>query len=135
MGSSVFFEGMQDYEKKDNDFLAIMDTFFPGKTMMRVKIGDDDIFMFRNGLSKEDYIKDTLDANVPMRVGKFLIPEFAEFIDFGIEELKQFEPLIKKLDDKHKYEEIIYNAYLENGKFELTEEQRKEAYKEYKKAR
>jgi hypothetical protein len=39
------------------------------------------------------------------------------------------------MDEKHSYEKIIYNAYLENGAFFITKKQLNEAYEEYKKYR
>jgi hypothetical protein len=68
-------------------------------------------------------------------VGKFLIPEFCKEIGFTIKDLPKLKPLIDKLDEKHKYEEIIYNAYLENGDFILTPDQRDLAYASYKETR
>ena len=53
----------------------------------------------------------------------------------SIDDLKRLKPIIAKLDDKHKYEEVIYNAYLENNDFVLTDEQRQEAYRVYNKYR
>jgi hypothetical protein len=50
-----------------------------------------------------------------------LIPEFNEFIDFTIEDLPKIKPQIDKLDDKHLYERYIYDYYLQNGTFILTE--------------
>ena len=70
-----------------------------------------------------------------MIVGKFLIPEFCEEIGMTIEDLPKLRPLIEKLDDGHKYEEIIFNSYIENGAFILTDEQRLKAYNSYKESR
>jgi hypothetical protein len=38
-----------------------------------------------------------------------------------IADLKQLQPLIDALDQKHQYEAIIYNSYLKNKAFVLTE--------------
>lgn len=70
-----------------------------------------------------------------MRVGKFLVPEFCEYIGFTIDDLKLFEDLFDKLDDKHKYEKCIYDSYMKNKCFNLTEEQKNECYEIYKKYR
>lgn len=37
----------------------------------------------------------------------------------------------RRLDERHRYEKTIYNAYIENGSFYLTDEQRRKAYDEY----
>lgn len=135
IGSAVFFNKLPGYETVDNDWLAIMDSFIPGKIMMNVKLYNDDIFFYRNNLSKYDFIEDTFKSNVPMRVGKFLVPEFAKYIEFTIDDLKKFNDIFNQLDDKHKYEKIIYESYIENNDFILTDEQLNKAYDEYKKYR
>jgi hypothetical protein len=56
-----------------------------------------------------------------MVIGKFLIPEFNELINFTIDDLPRLEPLLNRLDDKHKYEKIIYDSYIENNAFVLTD--------------
>ena len=134
MGSSVFFKGIRGYKSKDKDVLAIMDTFIPNKNSLNMKIKDEDVFLYRN-MSKHGFIQDALTSGVPMRAGKFLVPEFAEYIHLELEDLKSLEPLFEQMDDAHKYEKIIYDAYMENGSFTLTDEQKKAAYEEYKKLR
>ena len=86
-------------------------------------------------MSPEEFISYALNKGPTMQIGKFLIPEFNNEIGFTIEHLKQLVPLIEKLDDKHKYEKIIFDSYIENNSFTLTEEQRLKAYEEYKKYR
>ena len=81
------------------------------------------------------FIDTTLRRNIPMEIGKFLVPEFNKEIGFTIEHLKQLEPLVNKLNDDHKYEKIIYDAYLSNNDFYLTDEQLQDAYNEYLKYR
>ena len=46
--------------------------------------------------------------------------------------LKLFQQQADNLDDKHKYEKVIYDSYIENGEFKLTDEQLQKAYLEYK---
>ncbi len=70
-----------------------------------------------------------------MQLGKFLVPGFVQEIGFTIEHLKALKPLAEKLDERHRYEKVIYDSYIENGSFELTEEQRSKAYEQYKLAR
>lgn len=67
-----------------------------------------------------------------MQLGKFLIPTFIEAIGFTIEDLKKLQPLADNLDDKHKYEKVIYDSYIQNNDFTLTDEQLQKAYLEYK---
>lgn len=137
IGSPIFFNKFDDYKIKDIDELAILDKFnFSDKTnIMHVKLpGNKDVLLCRN-MSKEEFINDTLNCNTPMRVGKFLVLEFVEYLNFTIEDLKILEPMFYKLDDKHKYEQVIYESYIKNNAFKLTDEQLEEAYKVYKKYR
>jgi hypothetical protein len=43
--------------------------------------------------------------------------------------------MIDNLDIKHLYEKVIYNSYIENKSFVLTDEQRDKAYLLYKQGR
>ena len=136
IGSSVFFSGYDDYKSKDVDVIAIMDTFFPGINSMNMRFRDtnEDVFLYRN-LNKDEFIDDALTSGVPMRAGKFLVPEFVEYIGFTIDDLKVLKPMFEQMDDKHKYETVIYDSYIENKSFTLTDSQRDRAYEEYKKTR
>lgn len=136
IGSSIFFSEYSDYKIKDIDWVAIFDIFpFENKKMMKVKIGNDDIFMYKPNISKQDFIDELYSTNVIMKVGKFLSSEFCKHFNITIEDLKSLEQFFDKLDDKHKYEKLIYKAYIENNDFVLTQEQRDKAYQEYKKYR
>ena len=135
IGSSYFFNEYPDYVSKDIDELCIMNTFPNIKTnVLNMKIKGKDVFFYRN-MDKGRFIKEVEDTKVYMKLGKFLIPEFAEYINFTIDDLKQLEGLFNNLDEKHKYEKVIFDSYIENGDFTLTDEQRLAAYNEYKRER
>ena len=122
IGSSIFFDSYSDYTQKDIDILAITDLPLFGKPMMNMKLKDKDIFF----MCIEDnsvMLDKTLKSGVNMRAGKFLSPEFAEYIGLTIEELKKL---------KHMYEKVIFDSYIKNNGFFLTNEQRLMAYEEYK---
>lgn len=136
MGSSYFFSKYDDYNSKDVDEICIMDTFIPNaKTnVLNMNANGKDVFFYRN-MRKEEFIEEVEVTGVYMKVGKFLIPEFSRFIGFGIGDLRKIRHLFDLVDDKHSYEQIIADAYLENNDFFLTEEQRQRAYDEYKRKR
>ncbi len=134
IGSQYFFSCYNDFESKDidelqiieaNEFSQVRQITGKGRCLFQVKKHD----------SKEDYIDWALQSQIGMVVGKFLVPEFCAAIGLTIEDLSRLKVLIDKLDDKHKYEEIIYNSYIENGSFTLTPDQRDRAYKSYKESR
>ena len=86
-------------------------------------------------MTKEQLLELHKGCKLGMCLGKFLIPEFNEKFGITVEDLKELSSLLDHLDDKHLYEKIIYDAYLENNDFSLTDEQRQNAYNEYKKHR
>ena len=134
MGSQYFFSCCDDFKSKDIDEIQIIETNEFSQVRQITGQGKC-LFQLKKHSSKEEYIDWALKSNIGMVVGKFLIPEFCEAIGFTIEDLPRVSELIDKLDDKHKYEKIIYNSYIKNGSFTLTDEQRERAYKSYKESR
>ena len=134
IGSQYFFNCYSDFNGTDIDELELIET--SDFAHMRQLTGQGRcLFQMRIQPSKEEYIKWAQQSPLGMVVGKFLIPEFCEAINFTIKDLPRLGVCIARLDDEHKYEEIIYNSYLENGSFILTDEQRDRAYKSYKETR
>ena len=76
-----------------------------------------------------------LNNESAMQVSKFLVSEVINYLVMSFNDIKRLAPAFDKLDNKHKYEKIIFDAYLENGKMELTNEQGLKAFECYKKAR
>jgi hypothetical protein len=134
MGSRYFFSCYDDFDSTDIDEIEIVETD-AFRSIRHLSGQGKCLFQLRKQESKEDYINYALHSNLGMVVGKFLIPEFCEEIGFTIEDLPKVQPLIEKLDRNHKYEEIIFNSYIENGSFFLTDEQRERAYKSYREGR
>ena len=133
IGSQVFFSGYPDYVSHDKDYVEFQDnpTFY--KTFANAKEKYNDIFYYRS-MSKKEFIDCELKhcINTPMAAGKFLSPELAEYMNITIDDLKLFQSAFDNIDERHTYEKVIYNAYIENNAFILTDEQRNEAYKLYK---
>lgn len=135
IGSWVFFKNMPNYVSKDVDEMVIQDKWLPkGINVLNFKKDKKDVFLW-SPLTKEQFIEDTLNCKVPMRVGKFIVPEFCEYIGFEIKDYELLKPIFDKLDDKHKYEKVIMESYIENNSFTLTEDQLNKAYEVYKQAR
>ena len=137
IGSRAFFEGIDGFESKDTDELWLLTEPLFGKNesfiFKNMKEGKDIILY--PPFSKEEIIEYDLKSNDKIKFGKYLVPKFAEYIGLSIKDLKKVSKLMIKLDAKHVYQKIIYNAYISNGNFTLTDEQRQKAYEEYKKAR
>lgn len=131
VGSQVFFSNMPDYSSKDKDILHIIDYPIFGKSIQVMRKDNKDEFLMYN-FGKDKLIELISD---PIQVGKFLVPEFAEYIGLHIQDLQKLKPILDKIDDKHSYQKLIYKYYLINNDFVLTEEQLNEAYKIYKQYR
>lgn len=134
VGSNVFFKDIEGFTSKDIDILEFVDNPTDFKNVRQFKFPHKCVFQWRK-MPIDELIDITLFRNFPMEIGKFLVPEFIKEFKLSIDDLKRLEPIIAKLDDKHKYEEVIYNAYLENNDFVLTDEQIQEAYRVYNKYR
>ncbi len=134
VGSRAFFSGMGGFNSKDRDYLILTDN--PnGYTWRREQS--------MRGVCTFEYKRDTpaamvaktLEAGDPLLIGKFLVPAVADAIGATVEDILPLENLLPKLDAKHQYEAIIFNAIKNNGTFTLTDEQLQDAYKAYLDAR
>lgn len=134
VGSNAFFKSIKGFISKDVDVLELIDNPKHFKDYAYIQFPKKCVFQYRK-MNLDEWIDYTLKVNCPMDVGKFLVPEFAKEIGLTIYDLSKFEILIGNLDDKHLYEKIIYNSYLQNNDFTLTEDQLNLAYNEYKKYR
>ena len=135
IGSAPFFECYEDFTPTDTDWLCLVDGEKFKTHAFRAKIGNDDIILYNEIFTKEDFINEALEVGVPFKIGKFLVPEFIEAFGVTAEDLEILRPLIERLDDAHAYEKIIFDAYVANGCFVLTDEQRRRAYHSYKAVR
>lgn len=134
IGSTYFFKDMEGFSSKDLDTLELVENPKYFKQSYQLSGHGRCIFKWKK-MSPEEFIQISLSRNCPMEIGKFLVKEFCDEIGFTIDDLKKLKPLRDSLDDKHKYEGIIFDAYIENQGFSLTEEQLLNAYEEYKKYR
>lgn len=134
IGSKYFFKGIDGFSPKDTDWLILIDKPVGFTDVRRTSIKGTCLFEWRK-MSAGQFLAKTLGGNLPMAAGKFLVPEVCAEIGFTLEHLKKLEPVFNKMDEKHKYEKVIFQAYIDNGKMELTQEQRMKAYEAYKEAR
>lgn len=137
VGSKYFFGNYPDYQSKDTDMLIIEgrpNPQFPYKHMMIIRGQGKDMFFYRKKTADE-FVDYTLELNVPMSIGKFLIKEFCEDFGITIDHLKRLKDLVDRMDEKHLYVQYIYNVIVENERWDLTDEERDEAYKLYQEAK
>lgn len=133
MGSTYFFQKYIDFSSHDVDYVEIVkDADFLKKRCIRGQ-GLDLIQIAWK--PTKILLQNDMDENLPMAVGKWLVPEFCGDIGFEFADLPKLKPMIDALDEKHLYEKTIYESYLKNGDFTLTEPQRLKAYNEYRESR
>lgn len=132
VGSNAFFKGFfEDFVSKDVDTIVLEDEPKGYENVRQFHFKDRCIFQWRR-MDKDEFINLSLDRCLGMELGKFLIPEFAKELKMDINDLERLRPLADKLDDRHLYEKLIYESYIKNGCWLLTDEQRAEAYRIYK---
>jgi len=131
VGSSAFFGLYEDFVPSDIDKIEFVDNPQGFDMHCQIRLRGNCIFQWKDCKARElvDYHKTLKDG---MLIGKFLVPEVAEYICLTIDQLRELQPLVDNLDDRHKYEKVIYDAYISNDGFYLTDEQRAEAYNIYK---
>jgi hypothetical protein len=134
IGSSAFFSGVEGYNGKNSDTLLIEKDPVGFKTW-RESSGQSVVIAEWKEMGKDEFIEATLSFGKPELAGKFLIPEFAEWFQMAIDDLKKLDNLFSKMEGKQAYLKKIYEYYIENGKFELSEEQKKDAYSVYEEHR
>ena len=138
VGSYPFFHTYPDYNSHDLDTIVFEQNPQGYRDFMNVRLFNQksDTFYYRD-MSKDEFIQYELKKidKMPMAAGKFLTPELCKYKGITIEDLRLFEKAFENIDEKHKYEQFIYQCYIENGDFILTPEQRDNAYQIYKDAR
>lgn len=131
---------MPDYQGHDYDTLMILDKWpeYVEDTRFSCRKEKSDLFFLKEQ-NKEQYINEILqisEQTYASRVCHFMVPEFVNHIGLTIEDLKRVESVVRLLENtRHKWYCVIYDAYIKNNGFYLTEEQKQEAYNVYKTAR
>lgn len=70
-----------------------------------------------------------------MSLCEYLLPEFCQEFEIEFSDLSLVATMKEKLDAKHQYLGIIYDAYIANGSMTLTNDQLMEAYENYRASR
>lgn len=134
VGSRAFFAGYEDFNPNDSDFLELVDDPVDFKWRREFHLRGVCTFAYKRE-PIADMVQRTLDNGDPLLICKFLTPEVAYELGASVADILPLEALVPKLDDKHRYYAVIFDAYKVNGAFTLTQAQRDAAYAEYKKAR
>ena len=134
VGSRAFFSGMEGFRSKDKDYLVLEDNPIGYNWRREQSLRGICTFYYKR-LPVEQLVQRCLGMRDALQLGKFLVPEVAAELRMSVDDIRPLETLLPLLDEKHRYYEIIFRAYLTNGSFTLTEAQRLEAYKSYTESR
>lgn len=134
VGSRAFFSGMEGFHSKDEDYLVLEDNPIGYNLRHEQSLRGICTFYYKR-LPIEQLVQRCLNAHDALQLGKFLVPDVAAELRMSVDDIRPLETLLPLLDEKHRYYEIIFRAYLTNGSFTLTEAQRLEAYKSYTESR
>ena len=136
IGSSVFFKEYSDFNPHDIDYVLFEDCPQLYKTFAHINTKTEDVFAYKQ-MSKDEFLQYELEhcKKAKMAVGKLLVPELVKYMNITIDDLKKYKIAIDEIQEKKKKKKIIYDAFIKNNDFILTQEQRDKAYQEYKKYR
>ena len=136
IGSRAFFEGMPEFAPKDTDTLVWVADPNGFKHYRQTSISGQHIIEWR-AMPKDDLLAHAMrDKANGLEFGKFLVPEFVELVGLTIDDLKRLRAYYAdRIDDEHRYQLAICDAYIANNAFTLTDAQRDEAYAMYSQAR
>ena len=136
-GSRAFFSGMEGFTPHDNDVVVIENSAGNGYLFHRSipNIAEQKDVYHVVKQNKERLMNWELKHSSPMVLGRYLLPAFCEEFGITVSDLETLRPLRDRMDRRHSYLVVIYDAYIENGSMTLTDQQRQAAFVEYKKER
>lgn len=134
VGSRAFFDGVDGFHSKDRDYLILVEQPQNFNWRREQNLRGMCLFEYKKD-TPTAMIAKTLEVGDALLIGKFLVPEVAQAIGATVGDILPLESLLPKLDAKHQYEAIIFEAIKTNGTFTLTDRQRQEAFRQYQLAR
>lgn len=133
VGSRAFFSDMPMFHSDNTDIVVFTDTpdGFSHYIHSAISGRDTTTWVIK---PKDDFIEYAMrDLANGLEFGKFLVPDVVEYLGITMGDLVKLHGHFENKIEA--YQELIYNAYITNGAFTLTDEQRDAAYKAYKEAR
>lgn len=136
IGSRAFFDGMPEFAPKDTDTLVWVSDPKGFTNYRQTAISGQHIIEWR-AMPKDELLAYAMREKADgLEFGKFIVPEFADLVELTIDDLKRLrDHYADRIDANHRYQLVICDAYLDNGAFALTDEQRETAYQAYLKER
>lgn len=132
IGSRAFFQDMPEFTPKDTDTLVWVADPKGFTNYRQTSISGQHIIEWR-AMPKDDLLAHAMrDKANGLEFGKFIVAEFAELVGLTIDDLKRLRDYYaEKIDANHRYQLVISEAYIDNGAFTLTDDQRETAYQAY----
>lgn len=137
-GSRIFFEGLPGFQPHDRDYCELWDDM---DCMYKKDLDAPwDVWCWRRA-TPDEYVDFILtnevvqDGAIPWHICQFLTPDFCKDVGFTTAHLERLRPVAEKLYGKHIYLRMIFDAFVSNGGFFLTDGQRTVIYNEYKEKR
>lgn len=135
VGSTYFFKDIKGFSSKDVDNLILEENPTNYKDWSQLTGHGKCIFRWRK-VDADEMVSLHLKYGDPMSVGKFLVKDFVEELQIKKEHLIALKDLFEKLDDKHKYLQILYDYSINNdGSVDYPEDILKKSYFVYLKYR
>lgn len=130
VGSRAFFSGIDGFNSDNRNFLKLVENQSALNVESKLSIHSNITYRLLREPARQ-MIERVAESGNALLVGNFLVPKVAKAIGATVADLQPLEPLLENLQDKHKYQAVIFRAYQANGSFSLTDEQRQEAYEAY----
>lgn len=130
VGSRAFFSGIDGFKSDNRNFLKLVENQSALNVESKLSIHSNITYRLLREPARQ-MIERVAKSGNALLVGNFLVPKVARAIGATVADLQPLEPLLENLQDKHKYQAVIFRAYQASGSFSLTDEQRQEAYEAY----
>lgn len=134
-GSNVFFKDIKGFYPHDTDWVMIDETLdIKDKYIIRYRPGAD--YFVYSKLTREEFLNIMKnDYGSPLKLCVVILPEIIKLYKINIDHLKSLKSKRDQLPEKYEYLGIIYDSYIENNDFYLTDEQLMKSYEKYKQYR
>lgn len=131
-GSTYFFGSLPFFKGRDVDYVEVVDD--QSIDIVKLREPGTDVFRVRR-MPIEDRLARDSEVQATSRICNYLVPEIAAELGFTPDMLDRIKPIVDRLRPRYSYLGVIYEGYVENGSFTLTEEQRMAAFEEYRRSR
>jgi len=89
IGSKYFFDGIKDFTPHDEDWLEFVENPTEFKNVRQICFPNKRCEFYWRKMDKNEFIKYSLENGPAMQVGKFLVKEVLDILNFNIDDLKQ----------------------------------------------